>query len=105
MERKNGNSASEAGALRQTVVGTEAGVTALGRKTSIPDKTERMGLNPGPPGWAPRWAVEMHPLMQLGASIGLYFFHMVSGLGEVGYMYRLLGCHPCLYNAMRNDVL
>lgn len=95
MERKNGDNASEAGALRQTVVGTEASAAALGRETSTSDKTERMGLNPAPPEWAPRWAVDMHPLMQLGASIGLYFFHMVSGVAvwvKLLCMYRLLGC-------------
>ena len=32
----------------------------------------------GPPGWAPRWALDMHPAGQAAASVGLYFFHMVS---------------------------
>ncbi|CAM9758886.1 unnamed protein product, partial [Scytosiphon promiscuus] len=31
----------------------------------------------GPPKWAPRWAVDMHPALQAATSIGLYFFHML----------------------------
>lgn len=31
----------------------------------------------GPPAWAPRWTVDMHPAGQAAVSIGLYFFHMV----------------------------
>ncbi|CAM9465764.1 unnamed protein product, partial [Ectocarpus fasciculatus] len=31
----------------------------------------------GPPAWAPRWAVDMHPAGQAAVSIGLYFFHML----------------------------
>lgn len=34
----------------------------------------------GPPKWAPRWAVDMHPALQAAVSVGLYFFHMVGGV-------------------------
>lgn len=48
--------------------------------------SDARGTTVGPPSWAPHWALQMHPVVQLGASVGLYFLHMVSvGLGFFAY--------------------
>lgn len=74
-------------------VGKEVAVTEGGRKQAA-----------GPPAWAPRWAVNMHPAGQAALSIGLYFFHMVrrrclwaarayrlGGLGELSPIVHGIG--------------
>ena len=64
------------GAAAAEVVGVED----KGRRTSkgkMRDEGERTHAA-GPPAWAPRWAVDMHPGWQAIASVGLYFLHMVG---------------------------
>ncbi|CAM9421690.1 unnamed protein product [Ectocarpus sp. 6 AP-2014] len=72
--------------------GCEAGAAAAVAAVSVEDKGTGGGRGggkgvavtegerkqaAGPPAWAPRWAVHMHPAGQATVSIGLYFFHML----------------------------
>lgn len=63
----------------------------------------------GPPAWAPRWAVDMHPAWQAVASVGLYFFHMVGvgcgcGSGLFLLTFGLAGCVCAVLRAAARGV-
>lgn len=68
-----GAAAAAAAALAVEEKGSRAG------KGKAREEQERrtQAAETGPPAWAPRWAVNMHPGWQAAASVGLYFFHMV----------------------------
>lgn len=56
---------------------TAATSPSQGREAKVMEKRQA-SKEEGPPSWAPSWAVNMHPALQAAASVGLYFFHMVS---------------------------
>lgn len=77
------------GAPGRAAVGVRAGAVIAAADV----KKAGAGDSEGPPKWAPAWAVDMHPALQAAASVGLYFFHMVSERRERRGVAGRLSCY------------
>ncbi|CAB1097194.1 unnamed protein product [Ectocarpus sp. CCAP 1310/34] len=75
---QTGGEAGAAAAAAAAIVSIEdkgtGGGRGRGKGVAVTEGKRKQAA--GPPAWAPRWAVDMHPAGQAAVSIGLYFFHM-----------------------------